>query len=411
MFPGTMTTYFYQATDQTGKVIKGDVEATTFKSAVDKVRNLNYLPIKLTEDKPRPSITERVRIPGRKKRLSPSELLQFTQQLKTLVTSGLTLDRSLAITVQLTDSDSARKIFSDIQNRVHAGSTFGDALTAYPEVFSKLYTNMIRAGEVGGVLNTVLHRLAEYLEKTADMKSKVITSLIYPIILVVVGGGAVVFLMTYVVPMFSNIFSDMGDALPFMTAALLMVSAFVTDYWWMVALIIMAMVLGFVSFLKSDFGRLYWDSLILRIPLIGDLIKKIEVSRFSRTLSTLMNSGVPVLQALSIVHATITNKVISSGITKLHDGLKGGQGLAKPLQAIRIFPPLAVHMIVVGEETGSLEAMLLKVAETYDKEVDTALRRATGMIGPLLILLFGLVVILIVVSILLGMLSLNEIII
>ena len=269
----------------------------------------------------------------------------------------------------------------------------------------------VDAGEVGGVLNTVLHRLAEYLEKTEDMKSKVITSLIYPIILVVLGGAAVVFLMTYVVPKFAQIFSDMGDTLPFITAALLEISAFVTDYWWAVVLIALAMVLGFISFLKSEFGRFYWDSFLLKLPLIGDLIKKIEVSRFSRTLSTLMNSGVAVLQALSIVHGTITNKVISSGLNKLHEGLKGGQGLSKPLQAIQIFPPLAVHMIVVGEETGALEEMLLKVAQTYDKEVDTALRRAIGLIGPLLILLLGGVVILIVVSILWGMLAVSDIVI
>lgn len=407
-----MGTYFYQATDRTGKFVEGDIDAPDFKLAVERVRKLNYYPIKISEDKPKAGMGSNVKLPFAEwfGRIKQSEIMGFTQQLSTLVTSGLTLDKSLSITVKLTESSRAREVYTDIQKRVHAGSTFADALQAYPDVFSRLYINMIRAGEVGGVLDTVLGRLGEFLESAQDMKNKIISSMIYPIILVLFGSGAVIFLIAYVVPQFHTIFAD-ANALPVITQVLLLISSIISNYWWVIALLMIGIVAGFVYWVKTDKGRSQWDDFLLKLPVIGDLIRKIEVSRFSRTMSTLQKSGVPVLQSLLIVKSIISNRQISRAVEKLHEGLKGGRGLSKPLQETGVFPPLAVHMIVVGEETGAMDEMLVKVANTFDKEVDTALKRAVGLIGPIMIILMGGIIAFIVISVLWGMFSIQDMVI
>ncbi len=404
-----MTVFFYQATDQAGKIVEGDLEAPDLRIAIEKVRKLRYFPIKITPDSPGKNSSQ-FKIPGLDwlQGIPKREILNFTQQLSTLISSGLTLDRSLSITVNLTQNDKAREVFADVQKRVHAGSTFSEALTIYPSVFQKLFISMIRAGEAGGVLNIVLERLAEFLEASQDMKNKIITSLAYPIFLMVMGGGAIVVLMTVVVPKFETIFEGMEHRLPLITIILMQFSKFATQYWWLFLLGLVAMVFGFLKYISSQEGKPKWDAFLLRLPLFGDLIRKIEVSRFSRTMSTLQKSGVPVLQALAIVSSIINNHVISKSVQALHSAVKGGQGMSRPLQKSGVFPPLAVHMIVVGEETGALDEMLTKVANIFDKEVDNALKRAISLIGPILILMLAVGILFIVGSVLGGILSLND---
>jgi len=409
-----MTTYFYQATDTAGEIIEGDIEAPDYKVAVQKVRSLNYFPIKVTREQPDTSFLKKWKVPTAKEftfsKISSYELMNFTQQLSTLISSKLTLDKSLTVTTQLTEKETTREMFQDIQKRVHAGSSFADSLAAYPSVFSKMYVNMVRAGEMGGVLDIVLKRLADFLENSEEIKSKIVSAMIYPAILIVAGGLAIVVLMTFVVPTLSEVFEGSEAAIPFITRVLLNTSTVMSQYWWAFGMGLIVAVLGFWLFLKSAFGRHAWDQLVLKLPVFGDLVRKIEMSRFSRTMSTLLNSGVPVLQSLTIVQSVINNRVIASAMTPLQEALKSGQGLSRPLQKTKAFPPLAVHMIIVGEETGELENMLTKVANTYDKEVDNAIQRALKLLGPILVLSIGGSIIMIVFSILIGMMEVTNII-
>ncbi len=409
-----MTTYFYQATDQTGEIVEGDIEASDYRVAVQKVRNLNYFPIKVTQEEPDTSFLKKWKAPTSQafsfSKVSSYELMNFTQQLATLISSKLTLDKSLTITTRLTEKEKTREMFQDIQKRVHGGSSFADALAVYPKVFSKMYINLIRAGELGGVLDVVLKRLAEFLENLQDTKSKITNAMIYPAILISFGGAAVIFLMSFVVPKFAVIFEDKGDAIPLLTKVLLNVSGFMIQNWWSIGATSVFALIAFVTYLKSDVGKMHWDQLVLKLPLFGDLVKKVEVSRFSRTMATLLDSGVPVLQALNVVQTVISNRVIAAAMKPLQEGLKSGQGISRSLQKTDTFPPLAVHMIVVGEETGELENMMVNVADAFDKEVDNSIRRILAVLGPLLLLSIGGTLIFIVVAIFLGMFSVTNLI-
>jgi general secretion pathway protein F len=409
-----MATYFYQATDSTGEIIEGDIEASDYQIAVQKVRSLNYFPIKVTQDKPETSFLKKWNIPTSDalsfSKVSSYELMNFTQQLATLISSKLTLDKSLSITTQLTEKEKTREILQDIQKRVHAGSSFADALATYPDVFSKMYTNMIRAGEMGGVLDVVLTRLANFLEDAEETKGKIVNAMIYPIILIVAGVTAIMVLLIVVVPEISGVFEGNGVAIPFVTKVLLDTSQIMRQYWWSLVAGLIFSGLALWLLLKSDFGRNLWDELILKLPIFGDLVRKIEMSRFSRTMSTLLSSGVPFLQALTIVQSVINNRAIAVAMNPLQEGLKSGQGISQPLKKANVFPSLSVHMIRVGEETGELESMLVKVANTYDKEVNNAIQRTLNLLGPILVLSIGGSIIMIVASILIGMIEVTNIV-
>lgn len=409
-----MSTYFYQATDDTGKIVEGDIEASDYQIALQKVRGLNYYPIRVSEDKPQEPVFSEWRSSVSRafstSPLSSRELLEFTQQMSTLISSKLTLDRSLTITTRLAEKEKNRVLLEDIQKRVHAGSSFADALAVYPNSFSKMYINMVRAGELGGVLDAVLKRLASFLENLQDTKSKVTNAMIYPAILFFFGGLAILFLMMFVVPKFSSIFGDKTAAIPFVTQILLQISGFLTQNVLTIAATSAMAMVALITYLKSPTGKLHMDRLILKLPLFGSLIKKVEVSRFSRTMATLMSSGIPVLQALNVVQSVVQNRVIGEAMGPLKQGLKSGQGLSRSLQKSDLFPSLAVHMIVVGEETGELEEMMVKVADTFDKEVDNSIRRTLALLGPLLLLSIGGTLIFIVFAIFLGMFSVTDLI-
>lgn len=405
-----MTVYFYQATDRSGKLVEGDIEAEDHRLAVQKIRGLNYFPIQIWREKPKRSSLS-LKLPPLKllPPIPQKELMNITQQLATLINSGLTLDKSLSTLVQLAEREKSREILADIQKRVHGGSTFSAALSEYPRVFSKLYTNMVRAGEAGGSLGSILIRLTDFMEKSQELKANIRSALVYPVLLVLVGGAAVTVLMTVVIPKFSAIFGDMGKTLPLSTTLLLWASAFLGNYWWALLLALAAATFGFLLYLKTEKGKFQWDRLLLRLPLFGSLIQKIQVSRFSRTMSTLLTSGVPVLQALSITRTILSNSVITRAMDQIHDALKGGKGLAEPLRRLGVFPPLAVHMVTVGEETGELEGMLEKISVAYDKEVERSIKQLISLIEPLMILLMGGVVGFIVISMLMAIFSINEV--
>ncbi len=408
-----MTVYFYKATDPSGKCVEGDVEAPDYQRAVKAIQRLNYFPIQVSEGK-----TGKSRLPLDFKLptnvewfngISNKELMTLTHQLATLVDSGLTLDQSLSSLVKLADKDKTRAVLSDVQKRVHSGTTFADALKEHPRVFSKLYINMVRAGETGGTLSTSLTRLADYLEKLEELKNNIRSAMVYPAILFLVGGGAVAVLLTVVIPQFSKLFEEMGQALPLPTKIMLGISGMAADYWWALLLALIAGAVGLSLFLKNEQGRLLWDGMVLKLPLFGTLIRKIEVSRFSLTLATLLKSGVPVLPALEIVRSILGNRLIVGAMAHLRKGLKGGKGLSGPLQETGVFPPMAIHMITVGETSGTLDAMLEKVAKTYDREVEQAVKQILSLLEPFMILLMAGIIGFIVISMLMAIFSINEV--
>ena len=406
-----MTVYTYKATDKNGKYVEGDISASDYKAAIQQIRKLNYFPVKVSEGKGSSKFSFGMALSRSSWRSSipVKDLMTLTQQLATLVDSGLTLDNGLATLVKLSETEKIRSVLADVRKQVHAGSSFADALAEHPKIFSKLYVNMIRAGEAGGILGEALTRLGLFMEKSVELKNSIRSAMVYPAILTLVGGTAVIVLITFVIPQFSKLFEEMGAALPIPTQIMLGLSSLIIDYW-------PAMILGFVGFiaafnlyLRTNSGRLKWDGMLLKLPLFGPLIQKIEVSRFSLTLATLLKSGVPILQAMGIVRSILINRVISDSIIVIQQALKKGQGLSGPLQKAGVFPPMAVHMITVGETSGALDKMLTKVSNTYDKQVEQSIKQVISLIEPMMILFMAVVIGFIVVSMLLAIFSANDI--
>ena len=407
-----MTVYSYKATDKSGKFIEGNIDVPDYQAAIEHIRQLNYFPVKVAEGKSASKISAgmKLSLPKFGSTVSTKDLMTITQQLATLVDSGLTLDDGLSTLVKLAETEKIRFILSDIRQQVHAGTSFADALAKHPDVFSKLYINMVRAGEAGGMVGEALSRLEIFLEKSVTLKSNIQSAMIYPAILFMVGASAVVILITFVVPQFAKLFEDMGAALPLPTQILMGASSLIINFWPALFIALLAGTGAFKFYIKTSKGRVWWDGLLLKLPLVGPLIRKIEVSRFSLTMATLLKSGVPVLQAMGIVQSILINRVISDAIANLRQALKRGKGLSGPLQEAGIFPPMAVQMITVGEASGSLDDMLTRVSHTYDKEVEQAIKQLIAMIEPFMILFIALVIGFIVISMLLAIIGANDIV-
>ena len=406
-----MTVYTYKATDKNGKYVEGDISASDYKAAIQQIRKLNYFPVKVSEGKGSSKFSFGMTLsrPSWGSPIPLKDLMTLTQQLATLVDSGLTLDDGLSTLVKLSETEKTRSVLADIRKQVHAGSSFADALAEHPKIFSKLYVNMIRAGEAGGILGEALSRLALFMEKSVELKNSIRSAMVYPAILTLVGGTAVIVLITFVIPQFSKLFEEMGAALPIPTQIMLGLSSLIIDYWPALILGFIGLAAAFNLYLRTNNGRLKWDGMLLKLPLFGPLIQKIEVSRFSLTLATLLKSGVPILQAMGIVRSILINRVISDSIIVIQQALKKGQGLSGPLQKAGVFPPMAVHMITVGETSGALDKMLTKVSNTYDKEVEQSIKQVISLIEPMMILFMAVVIGFIVVSMLLAIFSANDI--
>jgi general secretion pathway protein F len=406
-----MTVYIYKATDKDGKYVEGDISASDYKGAIQEIRKLNYYPVKVSEGKGSSKLSSGMALsmPSWGSPIPLKDLMTLTQQLATLVDSGLTLDDGLATLIKLSETEKIRSVLADVRKQVHAGSSFADALAEHPKVFSKLYVNMIRAGEAGGILGETLSRLALFMEKSVELKNSIRSAMVYPAILTLVGGTAVIILITFVIPQFSKLFEEMGAALPLPTQIMLGLSSLIINYWPALILAITGFIAAFTFYIKTNNGRLKWDGILLKLPLFGPLIQKIEVSRFSLTLATLLKSGVPILQAMGIVQSILINRVVSDSIVVLQQALKKGNGLSGPLQKAGIFPPMAVHMITVGETSGALDEMLTKVSKTYDKEVEQSIKQVISLIEPMMILLMAVIIGFIVVSMLLAIFSANDI--
>jgi general secretion pathway protein F len=394
-----MPIYSYRSSTMDGTIVEGAVEAPDEKSAIEKIKDKGVIPLKVTM--PRERIKWRIRLKS-----STGDLLAFSSELSVLLGAGLPLDRSLNILSEISENRQMKGVIRSVVESIRGGGSFSEAIQQHPDVFPRFYVNMIRAGEAGGVLDIVLDKLNEFLEATKELKDHVVSAMIYPAILIVTGGLSVIILLTFVLPKFSVIFAELGSSLPLPTQILLSFSNALQMTWWIILLILIALGMYFRSQLRTDRGRYRWD--VFKLRMMGDVIRKMETARFCRTLGTLLKSGVPLLQSLNNAKDVIGNQAIALPIETVLKGAKEGKGISAPLTAANVFPPLALSMIRVGEETGQLDAMLLRVATAYEKSLKEAVKRFVSFLEPVVILVMGLVIGFIIVSMLMAIFSITD---
>lgn len=412
-----MAKFAYKAINKEGKDSFGIVEADTQALAINDIRNLGLYPTQVREA--RRSDERR----ARKKKGGGGGISEFyiggcsqkmvmvvTRQLATLIDAGLPLLRSLNILIAQQKPSKLRDILREVTSDVQSGATFSEGLAKHPKAFDRLYVNMVRAGEVGGMLEVVLNRLAVFMERRQTLRRQVRGAMIYPLFVIVVATGIVLFLLTYVVPIFDNIFSDFGAALPWSTRFLMDSGDYLKFKWWKLLLIINSTIITIKILAKIRILKEIFDRVILKVPLIGDFTTKVSVARFARTLGTLITSGVPILQSLKITKETVGNVVIQNAVQKTHDSIREGDTMAAPLDEAKCFPAMVVNMIDVGEETGSLDAMLGKVADIYDSEVEIAVEALLRLIEPALIVALGGIIGFIVISLYLPIFALSDVV-
>jgi type IV pilus assembly protein PilC len=419
-----MPRYTYIALDARGQESTGLMEAGSTNEVIGQLRQAGYFPTNVYEEGkggPNGAVARAaVKVPRvsqpraktsivlfQRKTVKPKILMVFTRQLATLIDAGLPLLRGLNVLAKQERDNVLRNTINNLADGVQSGSTFSEALAQHPSIFNNLYVNMVKAGEVGGVLELVLGRLAEFQEKAAKIKNKVVAAMVYPIIVMTMAISIMAFLLVFIVPKFEAIFHDMlGDKpLPTVTLFVIGVSKLVQNHWLVLIGLLVAAVAAYKFGSRTARGRSIIDRLQLRVPLFGDLIRKTAISRFSRTLGTLVTSGVPILQALNITRETAGNVIIAQAISQVHDSVKEGESIVQPLEASGVFPPMVVSMVDVGEETGQLPEMLLKVAEVYDDEIDNSVAALTSMLEPIMIVFLALVVGTIVIALFMPLIS------
>jgi type IV pilus assembly protein PilC len=338
--------------------------------------------------------------------VKPKVLTTFTRQLATLVDAGLPLLRGLRVLEKQERNANLKKILGDLSLSIEGGSTFSEALAQHPKVFNKLFVNMVKAGELGGVLEVVLKRLAEFSEKAQKIKGKVNAALFYPVAVLIVAVAIMILLMCFVVPKFKDVFAGMGMKLPGFTLLVLGISELIKNHILeTLGCTVVFVIIFMIVIRKTKLGRLLWDKFQLKMPALGPVISKVAISRFTRTLGTLVSSGVPILQALTIVKETAGNVVISNAIVKVHESVKEGETITAPLEASGVFPPMVVSMVDVGEQTGAMPEMLLKIADNYDEEVDNAVSAMTSLLEPIMIVFLAVIVGSIVIAMFLPLIS------
>ena len=404
-----MQAFVYKATNPTGKVVSGNLEASGTKEAVSMLQDMGYIPIRISPAGGHGWLNvDLSQSLSLFQRVSTKDVVTFTEDLSTLLGAGLPVDRALTILIDVADNGKFKDIIGDILKTVQGGSYLSDALGKHPRVFSTFYVNMVRAGEAGSVLESVLDRLSIFLENSQDLRDYIKSSMVYPLFLVFVSALSIIVLLTFVVPQFSSIFSDMGQTVPATAQFLLGVSNMLKHYWFLILGGLGASCYFFMRYARTPSGRLKIDQYKMKLPVIADFVKKSEVARFTRALGTLTESGVPILQALKLVTDIVSNQVIARSMTNVYNRVKEGERLSKPLDDMGLFPPLAIQIITVGEETGKLDEMLLRVADNYEKVVRNMIRRFISLLEPAMILTTGLIVGFIVISMLLAIFSMNE---
>lgn len=404
-----MAFFQYRAADHAGKIVEGVMEAEAEQGVVLRLHEMGCVPLRIGAPGKRSASAAQVHRPlFHKRRITQQQLLQFTQELGTLLAAGLPLDRSLSILGGLVEGEEFSQVMRTLLEAVRAGKSLASSMSEHPDVFPKIYVNMIRAGESGGMLEGVLRYLTEYLERSQALKEDLKSALIYPVILASAAGLSLIVLFVYVIPRFALIFKDVGQAVPWITRVIIALSGGLNQYGWLMAVCALAIVIGAVFYLRNPEARAEFDRLVLRLWLAGDLVRKFETARFSRTLSALLKGGVPLLEALGTVQGVMGNRLMARAISQVQVRVREGKGMARPLGESGFFPPLALNMIAVGEETGKLEAMLAEVAGYYDQEVKRTTKRLMSLIEPVLILGMGLIIGVVVISMLLAIFSIND---
>jgi general secretion pathway protein F len=402
-----MPVFRYRAVNESNEVVEGEMEAPGRAVVVDRLRGLGQLPLYASEIEPGSRIVRRGRGIFTFNRVSNRDVFLITHELATLLRAGVPLDRALETLIDLGENEASRNLLGKILARLRSGASLADAIAEHQNIFPPYYPSMVRAGEASGALDVVLERLAGFLEKSQALRESIKTALYYPIFLLVMAGLSVIILLTFVVPEFEPLFESAGAALPLSTRILVASGDLLRDYGWLMIIGLVASVYMIRRYLATADGRRGLDEFLLRMPFIGGLLTKIEVARFSRTASTLLQSGVGLLNALGIVRDTVRNTVIASSIDTVAGRLKEGRGLADPLMATGVFPKLMVHLVRVGEETGKLDDMLAKVADIYDEEVSRATARMLALLVPVVTIAMGLMIAAIIMSILTAIFSVN----
>lgn len=402
-----MPLYFYKAVNQQGKIEQGVREAVNENKLLLELQGQGLIPIKVSISKPTTLLGFRVGVT--KPKLSTKDIVKFTSELATLVESGLPLDRSLTILIQLTEDNlKLNAVTLNVLERIKAGKSLADSLEMENDVFSKFYLNMIRAGEMGGDLGGVLHKLFDYLERSQALKEKVTTALIYPGVLLIMSIVSILVMLTFVVPQFRDMFESAGQALPLPTQIVVAVADAIRNDWWIVLLVVIVIWQLIKWQLANPLRKQDFDGYLLKMPLFGEIILIKEVAVFTRTLGTLLGNGVSILKSMVIVKEIIINKVLIELVDKAEMQVKEGKNLSIALAKLELFPKLAIQMIKMGEETGRLEEMLIKVADIYDKQLSNSIQRMLALLEPVLIIFLGLMIGGIIVSILLAILSVND---
>ena len=384
------TTFAYKVRDRGGKMVSGTLEADSQAAVATKLRQMGFAPIVIEENKATLGKKE-IKLPWSGK-VKPKDIAVFSRQFATMINSGLSLLRALNILSEQTENTELARVIGEIRADVEKGSSLSIALGKHPKVFKRLYVAMIRAGEIGGVLDGVLLRLAENMEKDVALRQKIKSAMTYPVVVFCLVLLIMAGMLIFVVPTFKTLYKDLGGSLPLPTRILIALSDKAKQFWYLLAALMIGASVGLRRWVNTENGRGKWDAIKLRVPIFGQLVHKTALSRFSRTLSVLMRSGVPILQSLEIVRETVNNVVVSKAVEEVMTSVKEGESIAKPLERHDIFPPMVVQMISVGEETGALDTMLEKISDFYDQEVEATVEALTSLIEPVLIAVMGAVV-------------------
>lgn len=402
-----MDTFDYEATTKDGNIVKGTIKVVSESMAVERIQDMGYFPLKVKKAVESENSLGRI-LTSFKDRITNKDLMTFTYQLSVLLDAGFPLERSLTILAELTEKKKFQELLKEMISSVRGGKSFSDTLERFPSVFPLFYVNMVKAGEAGGFIEGVISRMAVYLENSQRLEDDVRSALVYPLVIFSFSCIAVIVLLTFVVPNFSGIFADMDAELPLSTLILFSLSDVLVEYWWIILLLIAGAAAGIRKYISSESGRQFWDRLKFRMPVFGKLYREAAVSRFARTFGTLLDSGVPILSALQIVKGTLENEKISEIIASVREAVRKGKSISEPLKNSDIFPPIAVHMITVGEESGKLNEMLVKISDRFDIEVKTTIKRLLSILEPALIIFMAILIGAIVISMLLAIFSMNE---
>jgi general secretion pathway protein F len=401
-----MATFFFRAVAPDGRMRSGSLTGDNEKLVTRELRKQGLTPVYVGTGPKSSSLNIKLPSFGTGKR---RDVLFFTQELSTLLNAGVPLDRALSITGELTERPNFRFVVLDVLRVLKGGRSLADSLATRPEYFSDLYINMVRAGEASGALAVIFERLAEFERSRDDLRNYIISSMIYPGLLTLVGLGSIFILLNFVVPRFAALFADSTMKIPVPTQIMLTASSFVRTYWWIGASAIGAVVIFWRVYTSTAAGRLWWDNARLKIPMLGDTFRKAETARFARAMATLIANTVPLVQSIAIASATLGNKMIANAMAGVAQGVKRGEGIAAPMRKAAVFPPLAAHLLAVGEETGRLDAMFSRMADIYENDTRSSIKRFTSVFEPIVILVMGILVGALILSMLLAITSINDV--